>query len=156
SSGNGTEHKSLPEETMKPFTCSIRALLILSFSWLVAAANAYANDNLALNKPVTSSSNENASLTAEMAVDGLTNSRWSSSFSDNQWIAVDLGEVYDISQVRLHWQNSYGREYLIQTSIDGVEWTTVFTETNGNGGLDDLSLNGQGRYLRMFGQKRFT
>src|SRR5690606_38082051 len=46
--------------------------------------------------------------------------------------------------------------YLIQTSIDGVEWTTVFTETNGNGGLDDLSLNGQGRYLRMFGQKRFT
>jgi len=50
-----------------------------------------ASTNLALNKPATSSSNENTSLTPNRAIDGNTGTRWSSAFSDPQWIQVDLG-----------------------------------------------------------------
>ena len=48
--------------------------------------------NAAQGKPATSSANENSSLTAGMAVDGNTGTRWSSAFADNQWLQVDLGQ----------------------------------------------------------------
>src|SRR5690606_23808385 len=112
--------------------------------------------NLALNRPPTSSSNESATLTAAMAFDGTANSRGSTSFSDNQWVAVDLGNQFYISAIKLNWQNSYAREYLIQTSADGINWTTVFTETDGNGGNDIIYLNAEGRHVRMLGLTRFT
>src|SRR5690606_2775052 len=118
--------------------------------WEFEVYGAPTDVNLALAKPASASSNENASLMASMAFDGSTNSRWSSSFADNQWLAVDLGSTHQINRVKLSWQNSYGREYLLQTSNDGETWTTIFSEANGNGGIDDVAVNGVGRYLRMF------
>lgn len=115
-----------------------------------------AEDNIALNKPAFSSSNETAALSASSAFDGNATSRWSSSFADNQWIAVDLGATYLISGIKLQWQNSYGREYLIQTSVDNINWTTIHSQQNGTGGVEDLTVAGEGRYVRMMGLKRFT
>lgn len=46
---------------------------------------------LSLNKPVSASSVENASFSASSAVDGNPATRWSSEFSDPQWIRVGLG-----------------------------------------------------------------
>src|SRR5580693_993228 len=46
--------------------------------------------NLALNKTATASSTENAGTPAADAVDGNTGTRWSSAFSDPQWLEVDL------------------------------------------------------------------
>ncbi len=42
--------------------------------------------NLALNRPATSSSNENSNYVASNADDGNTATRWSSAYSDPQWI----------------------------------------------------------------------
>jgi hypothetical protein len=36
------------------------------------------------------------------AVDGSSTTRWSSVFSDPQWIYVDLGQTYAISEIVLH------------------------------------------------------
>ena len=33
-------------------------------------------------------------------------------------------------------------------------WTTIFTTTTGDGGIDDLSVSGTGRYVRMNGTQR--
>ena len=44
--------------------------------------------NLALNKTATASSTENAGTPAADAVDGNTGTRWSSAFSDPQWLEV--------------------------------------------------------------------
>jgi hypothetical protein len=49
--------------------------------------------NLALNKPATCSSTDDATRTADKAVDGNTSTRWSSAYSDPQWIYVDLGST---------------------------------------------------------------
>ncbi|MFJ8581784.1 ThuA domain-containing protein [Micromonospora sp. NPDC093277] len=113
--------------------------------------------DLALNHPATASSVENASFPASNAVDASTTTRWSSAFSDPQWIRVDLGATHTVNRVRLVWEAAYGKDYQIQTSADGNTWTTIRTVTNGNGGEDDnTGLNASARYLRIYGTARGT
>lgn len=113
--------------------------------------------NLALNKPATSSSNESGSLTPNLAVDGNGTTRWSSAFSDPQWIRVDLGSTQTINRVVLRWEAAYANAYQIQTSNDGTNWTTIYSRTSGAGGVNDLTgLSGSGRYVRMYGTTRAT
>ena len=57
-----------------------------------AAATATAT-LLSQGKTATASSVENASFPASAAVDGNTGTRWSSAFSDPQWLEVDLGST---------------------------------------------------------------
>ncbi len=65
--------------------------------------------NLALNKTATASSLENASYPAADAVDGNLSTRWSSAFSDPQWLEVDLGSTQTICQVVLNWETAYAQ-----------------------------------------------
>ncbi|NQT27503.1 glycoside hydrolase family 9 protein [candidate division KSB1 bacterium] len=113
--------------------------------------------NIALNRPVYVSSIESSDIDSSHAVDGDMSTRWASDRSDPQWIYVDLGAIYPIYQVILHWEAAYGSEYEIQVSDDAVDWTTLYTETEGNGGTDEVSgLSGNGRYVRMYGTARGT
>jgi hypothetical protein len=112
--------------------------------------------NLALNRPTTSSSNESASFTPNLAVDGNGGTRWSSAFSDPQWIRVDLGATRTITRVVLRWETAFGRSYQIQTSNDGTTWTTIRSTTTGAGGVEDFTVTGSGRFVRMNGTARGT
>ncbi len=60
-----------------------------------------------LNQPATASSLENASFPASAAVDGNTATRWSSAFSDPQWLQVNLGSSQQICEVTLDWETAY-------------------------------------------------
>jgi F5/8 type C domain/Glycosyl hydrolases family 16 len=112
--------------------------------------------DIAQGKTTTASSLENATFPASNATDGNTTTRWSSAFSDPQWIQVDLGQSYNISHVTLNWEAAYGKAYQIQTSPDGTNWTTIYSTTTGDGGTDDLAITGTGRYIRMNGTARGT
>ncbi|WP_433112712.1 ThuA domain-containing protein [Micromonospora sp. CA-246542] len=113
--------------------------------------------NLLLNKPTTTSSTEGADVTGAQAVDGNLATRWSSTFSDPQWIRVDLGSPTAIGRVKLAWEAAYSSAYQIQTSNDGTTWTTVKTVTGADGGVDEHSgLGANGRYLRIYGTARGT
>ena len=115
-------------------------------------------ENLALNRAAYGSSTSFASPGA--AVDGQPGTRWSSAWlgvtnADTEWFMVDLGEVRAMESVELVWENAYGKEYLIQTSLDNATWTTVGIKTNGTAGTNVLTgLDGFGRYVRMQGVKR--
>jgi beta-glucanase (GH16 family) len=114
--------------------------------------------NLALNKPTFTSSVENAGTPGSAAVDGnATSTRWSSAFADPQWLYVDLGASYNVSRVKLTWEGAYGRDYLVQTSADAANWTTIKPVT-GNTALinDHTGLSGTGRYVRIYGTARGT
>jgi beta-glucanase (GH16 family) len=111
---------------------------------------------LSQGKTATASSSENASFTAPMAVDGNTGTRWSSAFTDPQWLQVDLGATHTISQVVLNWETAYGTAYQIQTSPDGTNWTTVYSTTTSTGGIQTVPVTGSGRYVRMYGTARST
>jgi hypothetical protein len=110
----------------------------------------------ALNQPATASSLENASFPASAAVDGNTSTRWSSAFSDPQWLQVDLGSSQTICEVTLDWETAYATAFQIQVSPDGTNWTTVYSTTTGTGGTQTLSVSGTGRYVRMYGTARAT
>jgi hypothetical protein len=112
--------------------------------------------NAAQGRPALASSQENAATPATAAVDGNAGTRWSSQFSDPQWIRVDLGATVTVCQVTLTWEAAYARSYQIQVSADGSAWTTIFSTTTGTGGNQTLSVTGTGRFVRMNGTARAT
>ncbi len=115
-----------------------------------------ATTNIALNKTATASSTENAGTPAAAAVDGNTGTRWSSAFSDPQWLQVNLGTTQSICQVTLNWETAYATAFQIQTSTDGSTWTPIYSTTTGTGGTQTLNVSGTGRYIRMYGTTRAT
>ncbi|MDQ1540704.1 MAG: hypothetical protein QOH29_1430, partial [Actinomycetota bacterium] len=111
---------------------------------------------LSQGQPATASSTENAGTPASAAVDGNTGTRWSSVFSDPQWLQVDLGASASITQVTLQWEAAYATAFQIQTSADAAAWTTIYSTTTGSGGTQTLTVSGSGRYVRVYGTARAT
>ncbi|WJK43457.1 discoidin domain-containing protein [Solwaraspora sp. WMMA2056] len=110
--------------------------------------------NLALRRPVSPSSAEAPHFGASAAVDGDLGSRWSSAFRDPQWIAVDLGALWRIRSVTLHWEHAYAVAYRVETSADGRHWSTGYATRTGTGTVH-LELSGtDARYVRMSGTTR--
>ncbi|MFD9698659.1 glycosyl hydrolase family 8 [Lentzea sp. NPDC059081] len=108
-------------------------------------------------RAVTASSVEGSGFEAGKAVDGSTSTRWASAEAhDPEWIRVDLGSTYKVSRVRLNWEAAYARAYQVQTSSDGSSWTDVYSTSSGDGGVDDLTVSGTGRYVRVYGTARGT
>jgi len=131
--------------------------LAICISLLVLTSNVFGQTNVALNKTATVSSVENSSYPAGNVTDGSTSSRWASQQgSENEWIYIDLGSANNINRVVLKWEAAYGKSYKIQTSNDLSAWTDIFSTTSGDGGTDDLTVTGSGRYIRMAASLRGT
>ncbi|GAA2326517.1 PQQ-dependent sugar dehydrogenase [Dactylosporangium salmoneum] len=146
-----------PTQLYLTFSGSTTAALFDLDSFTLAAGSSPTTTNLALNRPATASSTESAAYPASNAVDGSATTRWSSAFSDPQWIQVDLGAPKAFNRVRLLWEAAYGSAYQIQTSNDGTTWTTIRSVTGGNGGEDDnTGLSATARYVRIYGTARAT
>jgi F5/8 type C domain/Beta-1,3-glucanase len=132
---------------------AVLAALVVTFGPSPAHA---AGTLLSQGAAATSSSTEAAGTPASAAVDGNTTTRWSSAFSDPQWLEVDLGSTATISQVTLNWEAAYATAFQIQTSTDGTNWTSIYSTTTGTGGVQNLNVTGSGRYVRMYGTQRAT
>jgi hypothetical protein len=126
----------------------------------VSATPVFSHANLALNQPVTASSYQASSpyCPAIYAVDGNLTTRWASVWTNiPQWIYVDLGATYNITEVELYWEAAYATSFQIQVSPDAATWTPIYSTTTGPGGVQDLTgLSGTGRYVRMYATKRAT
>ncbi len=113
-------------------------------------------NNIALKQPASASSLESSGYPASSAFDGDPTTRWSSQFSDPQWITVDLGSVQNIARVRLIWESASAESYSLQVSTNNSTWTNLYTTTNGPGGINDLATLDSGRYVRMYSTQRNT
>src|SRR4030095_4756353 len=83
--------------------------------------------------------------------------RWGSAFTNSEWIAVDLGSTASLTRVVLNWEAAFASGYQIQTAASAAgPWTTIFSTTTGDGGIDDIALSGSGRFVRMNGTQRAT
>ncbi|MET7283635.1 glycosyl hydrolase family 8 [Kribbella sp. NPDC005582] len=135
------------------------AAVVASALFVPTALSASAAETLlSQGKPATASSVEGTGFEAAKALDGNSSTRWASAEGhDPEWIRVDLGTAANITRVKLNWEAAYGKSYKIQTSADGsTGWTDVFSTTTGNGAIDDLTLSGSGRYVRVYGTARGT
>ncbi|RBP48737.1 di-heme oxidoredictase family protein [Arenicella xantha] len=110
--------------------------------------------NIALQQPATASS---ALQSASLAFDGDLATRWESSHSvDPTWLSVDLGQTFNLSAVSIDWEAANAASYSVQGSLDGSNWTTLFSLSNGAFGArtDTRTVAGLARYVRMLGQTR--
>jgi hypothetical protein len=111
---------------------------------------------LSQGQPATASSVQGGAFPAANAVDGNTGTRWSSAFSDPQWLQVDLGAPHALTQVILNWESACATAFQLQTSADGTNWTAIYATTAGAGGIQTIPVTGTGRYVRMYGTQRAT
>lgn len=101
-------------------------------------------------------SSENSSV-ADNVLDGNLTTAWSSDAKDEEWIYVYFLAPKQFNTVRLVWAAAYGKAYNIQISDDGVNWTTIYAESNGDGATDVINVTPQtARYVRMLGVQRAT
>ena len=128
-----------------------------NINWIeLDRAQVCGTNNIALKQTASASSLESGSYPAASAFDGDPTTRWSSAFSDPQWLQVDLGSVQNIARVRLDWENAFAQSYSIQLSTNSSTWNTVYATTNGPGSINDLAALGSGRYVRMYSTQRGT
>ncbi|GAA0350449.1 discoidin domain-containing protein [Actinoallomurus spadix] len=106
-------------------------------------------------RQVRASSTEGGNAPAA-ALDGRTDTRWSSQYTDDEWLEVDLGGTATITSATLIWENAYAAGYRIEVSDDAANWTSVYSTTTGKGGTENLALSGKGRYVRFHGTARAT
>lgn len=52
---------------------------------------------------------------ADKAIDGNTNTRWSSAWSDPQWLEITLPEPQVVNGIVLKWETAHAREYCVTT-----------------------------------------
>lgn len=105
----------------------------------------------------TASSVQSPDLSARKAIDGNMKTRWSSLFTDDQWIYFDLGSKSAFNFIEINWETAFGRDYDIKISNDALDWKTVIEVRGGNGGKDEIFLgNRKARYVKIQGIKKGT
>ncbi|MEI7594972.1 MAG: discoidin domain-containing protein [Bacteroidota bacterium] len=112
-------------------------------------------ENIAKNKPIYADDVQDAYY-ANLANDGLMNTRWSSTFSEPHFIVVDLVNSYSISKIRINWETAYASKYEIFTSLDSVQWQLYYSETAGNGAKDEYLMPTTARYIKINCTQRST
>lgn len=118
--------------------------------------------NLALGKTAWDSSHENDGLTAAHAVDGQLETRWGSTFNDEEWMVVDLGAEFVLDHVNIYWNNpAYATHYTVATSLTGydddfaaVATIEGYTRTPEPVRID--AADRQARYVKLTGHRRST
>jgi hypothetical protein len=108
--------------------------------WTLSVKDKAAPD-IDLARSGTASASSDDGNPASNAIDGNDRTRWSSQYSDNQWIQVDLGEAKVFDQVVLVWETAYALDFVVQVSDDGNEWFDVQAVSNAPVPLK-VSVNG--------------
>jgi hypothetical protein len=107
--------------------------------------------DLALSRPAVADSTSYSDVAA-LAVDGNDSTRWASwTGAGARTLQVDLGSVKQLNEVAINWETAYGVDYAIETSTDGVAWTSRATVTgNASEGLKVYAFGTvAARYVRL-------
>jgi hypothetical protein len=90
-------------------------------------------------------------------IDGDLLTRWSSNYTDNQWISFDFGKPKMVSKIIIFWEAAYTVDYDILGSLDNQNWQTILSLKDRRGGVEELEFAPvQARYIKILGMKRFN
>ncbi|WP_052432928.1 beta-N-acetylglucosaminidase domain-containing protein [Streptacidiphilus carbonis] len=113
--------------------------------------------DLARTATATSSGDEDSDFPAGSVNDGDATTRWFSPAKDDAWVQLELAQPATVGEAVLHWPDTFPAQYRIETSADGVTWTTAATVLDGQGGDETVHFNAPNvRYVRMQGVQRGT
>lgn len=106
---------------------------------------------------IHASSEESSEYSVSKLADNDLNTRWSSRFSDDQYVQFDLGQKTEIAGLTLFWEAAFAAKYKIFISNDKQTWTKVYEEDFGDGNIDRIFFKkSRARYVRLVFLKRGT
>ena len=119
--------------------------------------------NLALNKTSEAGYEDgNSAETAAKANDGTDNTAWvtyANQPASVEWWVVDLGEIYNLTNITILWGANYSTNYILQARVtapasadkaDDDAWVTLATETGAAANAEkSTNVSGVGRYVRF-------
>ncbi len=89
--------------------------------------------------PLSASSTASGSTVAALGDDD-PDSVWRSAADGTQWAAVALPRGSWVTSATIDWADAPATDYVVQTSPDGVDWTDRSHVTNGDGGVDEVTI----------------
>ena len=116
--------------------------------------------NIALGKPVTASSHENAGTLPKGINDGDLSTRWGSAHKDNEYITIDLLQPSFIDHITLRWEAAYANSFALLITdtipLSFTPYTLHLTPFTSSGGTQTITLSQTGRYITLVGLTRAT
>lgn len=119
--------------------------------------------NLALNKDCEGGYyDNNPAESDDKANDGNNNTQWTT-YGDHaialDWWVVDLGEIYNLTNITIVWGDQYATNYILQARVEApsaddkandAAWVTLATVTDAAANAEkSTNVSGIGRYLRF-------
>ncbi len=90
-------------------------------------------------------------------IDGDKLTRWSSNYTDNQWISFDFGSPRVLSKIILCWEKACAVDYDILISDDNQNWKTLQSLKDRQGGDEEIEFAPvKTRFVKILGVKRAT
>jgi len=91
-----------------------------------------------------------------MAVaDGDLETRWSSGYTEGEWIYLDLGRAKTISRLVIKWEQAYATDFDILTSDDAATWNSLISLKSQKGDTTDIKFAPvTARYIKVVGIRR--
>lgn len=104
-------------------------------------------------KAATAISMENSERGPDKAIDGETSTMWiAADGNPNNWWEADLGENYDMTGIRITFENDINIwKYKIEVSKDDINWTMAADKTQNTvtDQIQESAYNLTGRYVRV-------
>ena len=123
----------------------------------------FSSDNKLLNAFVTASSIESDEYPYYYVNDGDSTTRWSSLYSDDQYLLFDMFQEQTFQRLVLNWEwtgekGAYAQAYSIAVSNDKQTWDTIFSVQKGQSIKSNIILDKPVtcRYLKITFIKRAT
>lgn len=119
--------------------------------------------NLALNQPCEAGyTNTNPAEQAGAANDGNDGTNWNT-YADQpasvEWWYVDLGNIYNLTNITIYWGGPYSTNYILQARVDApsaadkaddAAWVTLASVTDAAADAEkSTNVSGVGRYVRI-------
>jgi len=157
--GASIDANGLFSSTSKGFYTVTATNSSLSKSTTIDVLPVNANLSIATGVAATATtSNFIAANTANLAFDNNAGTRWETVAGvDPQWIMVDLGGKKAITDIAITWEGASAKDYIIEGSVNGTDWTTQLTKTAlANGARTDrwYDVNFDAQYVRLTGTAR--
>jgi len=102
---------------------------------VVDAGQFKARQGIAYGKTATASSSHRPHLGrtygANNVLDESNATCWISEKSGEQWISVDLADIYEVHAVEILWERAHAKVFSIQVSLNGEDWLDVYSTDSG-------------------------
>lgn len=113
--------------------------------------------NWAEGSTVTASGVEldRAEFSEQHVADSDLSTRWSSNYANEAWVQLELAEEIVPTEVTVHWEKACALGYVVQTSVDGENWSDTPVDDPACG-TETTALTGEEpvKFVRIQGTER--